>query len=229
MTEARPAEGRALLIDLDGTLVHSAPDLAAALNRLRAELELAPLALDRVTAMVGDGIAKLVERGLDWDAERGPKAEERAALVARFQTHYESRLCVETRPYPGVAGTLESLVAEGWRLAVCTNKLESASRAILDELGLGGFFAAVGGGDSFAERKPAAGHPLGTLARLGARPEAAVMVGDSHNDVAAARNAGLPVVLVSYGYTRDPARALGADAVIDRFDELPAALARLGV
>ena len=216
-----------LLLDLDGTLVDSAPDLAGALNRLRAEQGLAALAIAQVTGMVGDGVAKLVERGLPSSGEAAPGGRDCERLVRRFLEIYEVQLTAETRPYPGVVETLETLAASGWRLGVCTNKPEAASREILVDLGLERFFTAVGGGDSFAERKPAAGHLLATLARMGATPRSAVMVGDSPNDVLSARNAGLPVVVVGYGYSRVPPAELGADAVIERFAELPAALAAL--
>jgi phosphoglycolate phosphatase len=201
------------------------PDLAGALNRLRAERGLAALALAEVKVMVGDGAAKLVERGLPGADTVAPGEGPR--LVRRFLEIYETRLTAETRPYPGVVGTLEALAETGWRLGVCTNKPEAASRAILAALGLERFFAAVGGGDSFAERKPAAEPLLATLARMGGDPGPAVMVGDSPNDVLSARNAGLPVVVVGYGYSRVPPAELGADALIERFAELPAALAGL--
>jgi phosphoglycolate phosphatase len=225
MSDRNEGAPGSLLLDLDGTLVDSAPDLAGALNRLRSEQGLAALALAQVKDMVGDGVAKLVERGLPPSGEVAPGDRER--LVRRFLEIYEARLTAETQPYPGVVETLEALAAAGWRLGVCTNKPEAASREILADLGLARFFATVGGGDSFAERKPAAGHLLATLARMGAAPGAAVMVGDSPNDVLSARNAGLPVVLVGYGYSRVPPAELGADLLIERFAQLPAALAAL--
>jgi len=225
MSARRDGGPGALLLDLDGTLVDSAPDLAGALNQLRAEFGLAPLALDAVKAMVGDGAAKLVERGLP----PGSAPAELDRLVARYVALYHERQTAMTRPYPGVVETLRSLSGEGWRLAVCTNKPEAPSREILAAFGLDGLFAAVGGGDSFAERKPAAGHLLATLARMAAPPDAAVMVGDSPNDVLSARRAGLPVIVVGYGYSRVPPAELGADAVIERFAELPAALEALSI
>ncbi|MDH3475149.1 MAG: phosphoglycolate phosphatase [Rhodospirillales bacterium] len=237
MTASERAEGRlagsgggrqrSLLFDLDGTLVDSLPDLAGALNLLRGELDMAPLDRTTVAAMVGDGVPKLVERGLGWAETAPPEAAERRRLLARYLALYEARLTAETRPFPGVPETLARLNEDGWRLAVCTNKPEAASRALLTALGLDRLFETVGGGDSFAERKPAAGHLLATLARMAAPAEGAVMVGDGPNDLLAARNAGLPAVLVSYGYSRVPVGALGADALIDRFGELPAALAGL--
>jgi phosphoglycolate phosphatase len=228
-SDTRGSGQRNLLFDLDGTLVDSLPDLAGALNLLRGELDMAPLERRAVAAMVGDGVPKLVERGLGWAEAAPPGAAERRRLVARYLALYEARLTQETRPFPGVPETLALLRKDGWRLAVCTNKPEAASRALLTALGLASLFETVGGGDSFAERKPAAGHPLAILARMAAPAEGAVMVGDSPNDLLAARNAGLPVVLVSYGISRVPVGELGADALIDRFGELPAALAGLNL
>ena len=223
MSTRRDGGPGALLLDLDGTLVDSAPDLAAALNQLRAGLGLPPLVLDDVKAMVGDGAAKLVERGLP----PGTAPAELERLVARYVALYHQRQTALTRLYPGVVETLEALVSEGWRLAVCTNKPEAASRALLAAFNLDRLISTVGGGDSFAVRKPEAGHLLATLARMAATPETAVMVGDSPNDVLSARGAGLPVIAVSYGYSRVPPAQLGADAVIEDFAELPAALAGL--
>lgn len=225
MTAERNGGPGALLLDLDGTLVDSAPDLAGALNQLRAEQGLTALALDDIKAMVGDGVAKLVERGL-------PPATQPAEfdrLVDRYVALYHERQTALTRPFPGVVETLQALNAAGWRLAVCTNKPEAPSREILAAFGLDRLIAAVGGGDSFADRKPAAGHLLATLDRMAAPPEAAVMVGDSPNDVLSARRAGLPVIVVGYGYSRVPPAELGADAVIEHFAELPAALEALSV
>ena len=223
---AGAAEPGTLLFDLDGTLVDSLPDLNGALNLMLTELGRAPLADHQVRLMVGDGAAKLVERALETGG--GVPAEPGLAdLVERFLALYRACATETTRPFPEVERTLEGLRREGWRLAVCTNKPERESRQILDELGLSPLFETVGGGDSFDVRKPAAGHLLGLLDRLAATPGRAIMVGDSRNDVLAARNAGLPVVLVSYGYGPDQAEALGADRIIDCFSQLPAALAGL--
>lgn len=216
-----------LLLDLDGTLVDSMADLAGTLNQLRDELGREPISGDQVKAMVGDGVAKLVERGLEHNSEPAPEVCTTAALVKRFLAIYETRLTLETRPYPGVPETLVRLRQNGWRLALCTNKPEAASRRILEALELASLFEAVSGGDSFAERKPAAGHLLDTLAAMAAGSGRAVMIGDGPNDLLAGRNAGLPVVLVSYGYSKVPVETLGADAVIDRFAALPWALSRL--
>ncbi len=218
-----------LLLDLDGTLVDSMADLAGALNELRGELGREPIPAVQVKPMGGDGVAKLVERGLEHSGEPAPEAGTMAALVKRFLEIYETWLTLETRPYPGVPETLATLRRDGWRLALCTNKPEAASRRILEALGLALLFEIVSGGDSFAERKPAAGHLLDTLAAMAASAERAIMIGDGPNDLLAGRNAGLPVVLVSYGYSKMPVDTLGADAVIDRFAALPWALSKLKV
>ena len=221
-----PAPGRlsALVFDLDGTLIDSAPDIAAALNALLAELDLPPQPVSAVKQMIGDGIQVLVERAV---AANGTVVDFDEDLVGRFRGHYDARLTEETLPFPGVAETLERLHAAGWRMAVCTNKLAAPSLRILEALGLDGFFGALAGGDSYATKKPAAEPLLGVLESLGAAPSEALMIGDSPADVKAARNAGLPVVAVSYGYRKVSAEALGADILIDDFAALPAAIVRL--
>ncbi len=222
---SRPAP--VLLCDLDGTLVDSLPDLAAAVGALLEEEGRPGLAPEAVAAMVGDGVPKLIERAL---AATGgvPTEAELAALVARYLPIYEARMTELTRPYPGAIETLRALKAAGWRLAVCTNKPEAPSRAIVAGLGFEGLFEAVSGGDSLPVKKPDPGHLLGLLDLLGAAPGAAVMLGDSRNDVLAARAAGLPAIAIAHGYGGTPARELGADRVIETFAELPAALEALG-
>ncbi len=154
---------RTLLLDLDGTLVDSVPDLAAALNRLMLARGLAAFDHAAVTAMVGDGAAALLARAF---AARGTAQD--AAALDDFLADYTAHATVATRPFPGVEDGLRRLAAEGWRLAVCTNKPEAAARALLGGLGLADHFAAIGGGDSFAVRKPDPGHLLATLVMAGA-------------------------------------------------------------
>jgi phosphoglycolate phosphatase len=212
-------ERTALVFDLDGTLVDSAPDLHRSLNAVLSECGRAPVSLADIRAMVGDGAAKLVERGF---ADTGAPVEAAAlpGLVERFLVHYRAGRHTMTTAFPGVAETLAALKARGCRLGVCTNKPYEPSVEILAALGLAGFFGAVTGGDSLPVRKPDPGHLLGTLALLGETADAAVMIGDSANDVAVARAAGVPSVIVSYGYTRVPAAELGGDALIDEFADL---------
>jgi phosphoglycolate phosphatase len=208
-----------LIFDLDGTLVDSAPDLHRCLNAVLAEQGRAPVSLADIRAMVGDGAAKLVERGF---ADTGAPCDPAAlpALVDRFLFHYTAGQHALTKAFPGVAETLTTLQARGCRLGICTNKPYGPTMEILEVLGLARFFGAVTGGDSLPARKPDPRHLLGTIALLGAQADAAVMVGDSVNDVAVARAAGVPAVIVSYGYSRVPAAELGGDLLIDAFADI---------
>ena len=205
-----------LLLDLDGTLVDSVPDLAAAVNRMLLARALPPLALGAVTSMVGDGLPVLVERAL---AARGRRFDPDA--LAAVGADYAANLAVASRLFPDVVPSLAALAEDGWRLAVCTNKPHAAARSLLAALGLGDCFVAIGGGDSFPVRKPDPAHLLATLAAAGGEPARAVMVGDHANDIAAARGAGIKVVFAGWGY--GPASlGAGADAVAERFSALPA-------
>lgn len=207
---------RTLLLDLDGTLVDSVPDLAAALNRLIRSRGLAGFSEPEVALMVGDGVAKLLERAF---AARGKLPD--SAAIADYSADYLAHAATATRPYPGVEQALDELADDGWRMAVCTNKPEAAARALLSALGLTRHFVAIGGGDSFPVRKPDPAHLLATLRAAGGVPELAVMAGDHANDVAAAHGAGLPCIFAAWGYG-PPAMSAGADAVARDFTEMVA-------
>ncbi len=218
----------AVVFDLDGTLIDSAPDLRTAVNRMLAEKGRRALGLGAVTAMVGDGVHKLVERALTATGDGAPAGGELARATRRFIEFYEGHGAVLTRAYAGAVEALKCLRGEGYALGICTNKPQGPTREILDALGLGGYFSAVLGGDTLdGVRKPDPRHLLAAVERLGATPDRAVMVGDTENDVAAARGAGIPVIVVAFGYARVPVAELGADAVIGHFDELPEAIRRL--
>jgi phosphoglycolate phosphatase len=210
-----------LLLDLDGTIVDSLPDLNAALNRLLARRGLKPLTPAETAPMVGDGVAKLVERAL---AARGQVAD--TAAVAEYAEDYGHNYACQTRLFPGVAETLAGLRAAGWKLAVCTNKLEEPAWKLLDILGVGHLFAAIGGGDSFPVRKPDPAHLLSTLRASGGQPGHAVLAGDHRNDIAAATGAGLPCIFAAWGYG-SPDMAKGAAEIAHHFDELPRLASRL--
>jgi phosphoglycolate phosphatase len=219
---------RFILCDLDGTLVDSAPDLAAALNRLLAGAGRNTLAQPAVRRFIGDGTRKLVERG--FAATGAPlAAAELDAALARFMADYSAHATDSTRPYPGVVETLERLREDGVVLGLCTNKPEGATRSMLEALGLAAFFSGISAGDSCAARKPDPGHVLDALARIDADPARTAMVGDSEHDIAAGRAAGLKTIVVTYGYAREPYATMGATRMIGRFDELPAALAAMGL
>ncbi len=218
----------AVVFDLDGTLIDSAPDLRTAVNRMLAEQGRRTLGLGAVTAMVGDGVHRLVERALAATGDGTPTAGGIAGSTRRFLEFYEGHGAVLTRAYAGAVEALKCLSDEGYALGICTNKPHGATCEILGALDLEGYFSAVLGGDSLdGVRKPDPRHLLAAVERLGAARETAVMVGDTENDVAAARGAGVPVIAVAFGYARVPAEDLGADAVIGHFDELPDAIRRL--
>jgi phosphoglycolate phosphatase len=218
--------GAAIVFDLDGTLVDTAPDLIGTLNFLLAREGVAPLALSQARAMIGQGARVLIAKGFE-AAGQSLDAERLSRLFDAFIAHYRGRIAEESRPFDGVAQALDALAAAGARLGVCTNKPTDLSIALLEALGLAGRFAAIVGPDRVSAPKPSGAHLMETLALMGGTPGRAVMVGDSISDAGSARAAGAALVLVSFGYTDTPAAALGADVVIDHFDELHGACARL--
>lgn len=207
---------RLAVFDLDGTLVDSAPDIAAAVNRMLAARGLAPLPVPDVAAMVGDGIGPLMQRAF---AAHGRTPDEAAG--AEYLADYEANVLVETRLFPGIQAALETLAAEGWILAVCTNKPERATRLLLAALGIETRFAAIGGGDRFAAHKPDPRHLAGTIDLAGGTPDRAVMIGDHRNDIAAARGAGVPAIFAGWGYGR-PGMETGAAAIAPDAAAVPA-------
>ncbi|MGA8402101.1 MAG: HAD-IA family hydrolase [Stellaceae bacterium] len=215
-----------LLFDLDGTLVDTLPDLTNALNEVLREQGYAALAPAEVKPMIGDGMPMLLQRGF---AARGADIAEAKAMQPRFIEFYEANSANLSRPYPGVPETLAALRRRGYATAVATNKPHHATGEVLGALGLAEFFDGYAGGDRFAVKKPDPGHLLGLLDLLGGSARRAAMIGDSENDALSARAAAMALILMRYGYARiDPAQ-LGADRVLDRFDELPAALEALGL
>ena len=206
-----------LLLDLDGTLVDTVPDLLASVNRLMAARGLEILTTEQITPMIGDGAAVLVRRAM---AARGQEAT--PADLQTMLDDYTANVADGSRLYPGVEPTLRAMAAEGWRFAVCTNKPVIPARELLSTLGVLELFAAVGGGDSYRTRKPDPKHLLATLADAGGRADAAVMVGDHHNDVQAATGAGVPCIFAAWGYGAAPA---GIAATAQAFPEV-ALLAR---
>ena len=221
-----PLAGAAIAFDLDGTLVDTAPDLVGALNVLLAEEGLAPLPLDEARPYIGRGARWMLERGFQ-AAGAHLTAERVGPLFDRFLARYEAHIADESRPFPGCVAALETLKANGAKLVVCTNKLTGLSTALLDALNLSGLFEAVVGADRAPAIKPDPRHLEAAIAAAGGTPARAVMVGDAATDAGAARAAKTPLILVSFGYSETPARDLAPDILIDRYDELPGACARL--
>lgn len=222
MSELHDLNGATIAFDLDGTLVDTAPDLVGALNTILAQEALPPLPFDEVRLMVGRGARALLERG--FAAAGAPLGLDRApTLVERFIAVYLDRIADESAPFPGVVEVLTELKADGARLVVCTNKLTNLSVALLDAVGLTPHFDAVIGADLAPAPKPDGRHVAAAIAAVGGDLARAVMVGDSINDALGARNAGVPGLLVSFGYTEDPVETLGADLVIHSFLDVPRA------
>lgn len=215
-----------IVFDLDGTLVDTAPDLVATLNAVLAREGYEAVPYEEARKMIGGGVRHMLARAL---ARHGvaltPADLDR--LFADFIPHYAAHIADHSRPFPGLARSLDRLTAQGDRLAVCTNKLEHLSVLLLERLGFAARFAAICGQDTFGIAKPDPELLRRTIARAGGSLQSAVMIGDSAADVAIARGAGVPVIAVDFGYSDIPPPLLKADRIIGRFEELPAAVASL--
>ncbi len=209
-----------VIFDLDGTIADTAADLVPATNAALAEEGLPPADPEAILKSVGYGTRAMLRSALSCIGHAAGDAQlERMAraLVA----HYEANIAVHTALFPGFAVAGKLLIERGARLALCTNKRERLTLKLLNALGIANMFAAVAGGDTFSFHKPDPRHLTELIERAGGNGSRAIMVGDSETDVAAARAAGIPVIVVSFGYASTPAEDLGADAVLHRFADLP--------
>ncbi len=215
-----------IIFDLDGTLVDSAPDLADSLDALLIESGFDAIGLAATRNLIGHGISNLVLKGF---GVRGQKLNEVEAVAAtqRFQVLYAERLPAKATLYPQVNESLSHLASLGWRMVVCTNKLTAFARAILEGLGIAHYFEIIAGPDTFGIAKPDPQHLLRTLPRDVPESYLSIMVGDSEVDITTAKAAGLPIVAVTYGYAHTPLNTLAPDALVDRFSEVPAAIAEI--
>jgi len=216
---------RALLLDLDGTLVDSLPDLVAVLNEVLGAFGMPALSASQAAPMVGDGTLKFVERAL---AARflGPDIVKSAQ--SWFLALYEARPALLSRPYPGAPEVLERLRAQDWRCAICTNKPERATRLLLDALDLTRLFDAIITGDSLPQKKPDPAPLRAALAALEVPSARAIMVGDHANDLRAAAAARIPCIFARYGYGTLPPDVPAPIATIDAFTDLPERLLAIG-
>ncbi len=215
-----------LVFDLDGTLIDTAPDLIRATNHVLANRGIEPVAPERLLPEISFGARHMIATGL---AFRGISfsEDELDRLFEAFQVYYEENIAVESRPFDGLTGVLQEYLSAGAALAICTNKRESLSRQLLHQLGLMHLFRALAGRDTFPVCKPHPDHLLGAIRLAGGNPARSVMVGDSEVDISTAKAARIPVIGVTFGYTRIPVTELGADAVIDSYGEFRAALDRV--
>ena len=219
-------EGATIAFDLDGTLVDTAPDLIGTLNALLAAEGLTPLPLTVAKPMIGAGARRLIARGFAAAGEEQPEAR-LDALFTRFIAAYGARIADESVAYPGAVAALDALLAAGAKLCLCTNKPTDLSICLMRKLGIEGRFAAIVGADAAPAAKPDPAHLVAAIERAGGRISRSVMVGDSDSAARAARAAGVPLVLVDFGYSEIPAAQLEPDVLIAHFDQLPAACAHL--
>jgi phosphoglycolate phosphatase len=214
----------ALIFDLDGTLVDTAPDLLGALNAILLQEKRPAVNHADLRHLVGFGARTMLAEAFKRTGE--PADDTRLpGLIDAYIAHYRKHVAVASRPFPGVEETLAALKAQGARLGVLTNKPQELTDLLLPALKLERYFDAIHGAGRYGYNKPDARVFHHVVDELGGGP--AVMIGDSATDVATARAAAAPVILVSYGYTPEPAATLGADAVVDAFADIPGAVQRV--
>jgi len=215
---------RTIVFDLDGTLADTAPDLTAALNHALNAMGRESIPAEDVRHMVGHGARALLRKGLAATGEVSEELIEQGFHL--FIDYYEDHIADHSRPFEGVEDTLAALEAQGVTIAICTNKLEGLTHRFLRAMGWEGRFAAVVGGDTLDVRKPDPAPLFAAIERSGGEGPAA-FVGDSITDTDTARAAGLPCVALSFGFSDRPPEELGADRLIDHWNELIPALAGL--
>ncbi len=220
--------GGTIVFDLDGTLVDTAPDLISALNYVLQREGLPAVPLHSARNMIGAGARRLIERGLELE---GRSADEAGItrLTNDFIDYYAAHIADASRPFEGLEQALDDLAANGYRFAVCTNKLEWLSKRLLDQLGLSPRFSAICGADTFGVSKPDPAFLRQTIARAGGQPSSAIMVGDAGPDIGVARRAGIPVIGVEFGYTDVPIADLKPDCLVGHMRDLPAAVKSLAL
>ncbi len=210
---------KALIFDLDGTLVDTAPDLAAATNTILVAEGRRRVSLNEIRNMVGQGARRMIERG--FTATGAPLEPQRLEpLYERFIAYYVEHIADESRLFPGVADLIARCRRSGVALAVCTNKLETLSVSLIAAMGLSEDFPVIIGPDTIGIGKPDPAPYVEACWRLGVKPDETTMIGDSETDILTARAAGVPVIAVSFGYTDKPVRSLSPDHVVDHFDEI---------
>lgn len=216
-----------IVFDLDGTLVDTAPDLMGSIDVIMQRKGLSPVPHDMLRPLISVGSRAMLKLALQKNAH--VLADEiYEAWWQEYLEIYADDIAARSAPFPGLIAVLDRLASSGATLAVCTNKAEHLSRKLLDALGLTTRFAAIAGRDTFPHcYKPNPEHLLGAVRLAGGDPARTIMVGDSDIDILAARNARVPVIAVSFGYTHAPVSTFDPDEIIDHYDEFDAALARV--
>ena len=219
----RDLEGWTIAFDLDGTLVETAPDLIGTLNRMLAARDIPQMPVEAAQHLVGHGALALLrhgfqEAGAAWDEAEAP------ALLQIFLDDYLEHIADHSRPYDGVVDALDRLAERGALLCVATNKRTDLSVALIEALGLTRHFALVCGPDLVSARKPDGAHIREAVQKAGGDPARTIMVGDGAPDVQAAKSAGVPCIVVTFGYTPIPAAELGGDVLIDSFEDIEEAI-----
>ena len=204
------------IFDLDGTLAHTAPDLIGAVNDLLSDRDFPSLPLSVAETTAGFGGKALIRAAFSHAGQRADETEVNA-LYHPFLDCYATRVADESHLYDGVIDTLDTLVARGWIIGVCTNKPEGLARSLLTELGVLHRFRALIGADTLPVRKPDPVALTTTIERCGARLDNSIMIGDTDTDLNTARNAGIPCILTRFGYSETDVETMGAAAVIDTF------------
>lgn len=219
----RDLEGWTIAFDLDGTLVDSAPDLIGTLNRLLVEEGLPPVPMASASALIGSGARALLVHGFEAAGASVERAQSEA-LFERFLVDYAGHIADGSQPFEGVVETLERLKDRGAVLVVATNKRSDLSELLLEKLDLARHFAAIVGPDRVSARKPSGAHLRQAVSLAGGDPARAVMVGDAAPDAEAARDAAMPCILVTFGFTPVPVETLGADVLVDAFEDVEEAI-----
>ena len=219
----RDLEGWTIAFDLDGTLVETAPDLIGTLNRMLAARDIPQMPVEAAQHLVGHGALALLrhgfqEAGAAWDEAEAP------ALLQIFLDDYLEHIADHSRPYDGVVDALDRLAERGALLCVATNKRTDLSVALIEALDMTRHFALVCGPDLVSARKPDGAHIREAVQKAGGDPARTIMVGDGAPDVQAAKSAGVPCIVVTFGYTPIPAAELGGDVLIDSFEDIEEAI-----
>jgi len=209
----------AILFDLDGTLVETAPDLIGTLNHLLAQENCPPAPAPVIRSMISLGARAMLVKGFEL-AQKPQTEPQYDALTKRFIDHYSKHIAIHSHPFPGIIKALDQLLKRGHPLGVCTNKPESLSKRLLEQLAMDHYFSAVIGIDTLPFKKPHPGHVLGTIEAIGGASNHAIMIGDSEVDITAAQAANIPVIAVDFGYSPEPVANFHPDAIVSHYDDL---------